>query len=58
MRDRAGTGERAAMAGEATRAATVPAALTGIKKIIQIKDDFIETDEMFLYHFSLQYLGR
>jgi hypothetical protein len=30
MRARAGTGERAAMAGEATRAATVPAALTGI----------------------------
>jgi hypothetical protein len=30
MRDRAGTEERAAMAGEATRAATVLAAPTGI----------------------------
>jgi hypothetical protein len=60
MRDRAGTGERAAMAGEATRAATAPAALTGIylTKLIQIKDDIIETELICLfYHFSLQYIG-
>jgi|LakMenEpi03Aug12_release.lakeMendotaPanAssembly.Ray.scaffolds.fasta_scaffold2706868_1 hypothetical protein len=37
MRDRAGTEERAAMVGEATRAATVLAALIGIKRSYKSK---------------------